>query len=168
MYLYSTSNFKLRNNKYLQLKYLYWSHYKIASLVENILTEITYQNWPVPTKFLSETNSVRTIISYNYKILLNLIILNEIKNISCDITPSWLVNHYQCFPRATLLRSVGDFTSWHNRRPTPSATLLRVCQISISSFCLNYAYWLLALSHLTCTPSMFYTLFNLLQPFSII
>jgi hypothetical protein len=37
--------------------------------------------------FLSETNSVRTIISYNFKILLNIIILNEIKIILCDVMP---------------------------------------------------------------------------------
>jgi len=69
----------------------------MATLVENILPEITFQNWLVPTKFLSKTNSVRTIISYKLKILLNIIILNEIKNILCDVTPSWLVNHYQRF-----------------------------------------------------------------------
>jgi hypothetical protein len=43
--------------------------------------------------FLSETDSVRTIISYNFKILLKIIILNEIKNVLCDVTLSCLVNH---------------------------------------------------------------------------
>jgi hypothetical protein len=38
--------------------------------------------------FLSETNSVRKIISYNFKILLKIILLNEIKNILYDVTLS--------------------------------------------------------------------------------